>query len=196
MYAAASPTAGAPARGRSLLCRGARCCGSISARSLSHLWRTCERFLAGKEEGAPRNINKIWPPCKQKAAAAAATTAVCCRSDHLVCHLRQALLQTPADGRLFLSDVESGQKESQPPVSTPACQRSLSVSGGILGSFNEVFASLMGECDGGDLGAGWPGCCSWNETLDADKINIVLKPANGQKVLCLSFTPSIYLWNL
>lgn len=35
MYAAASPTAGAPARGRSLLCHVARCCGSISARSLS-----------------------------------------------------------------------------------------------------------------------------------------------------------------
>lgn len=53
------------------------------------------------------------------------------------------------------------------------CQAlSLSAGRGILGSFNEVFASLMG--DGGDLEAGWPRCYSWTETLDADKINIVL----------------------
>lgn len=63
----------------------------------------------------------------------------------------------------------------------------LSARGGILGSFNEVFASLMGA--GGDLEAGWPGCYSWTETLDADKINIVLNHVNSQKVLFLSITP-------
>lgn len=41
-----------------------------------------------------------------------------------------------------------------------------------MGSFNEAFASLMGN--GGDLEAGWPGCYSWTETLDADKTNITI----------------------
>lgn len=36
---------------------------------------------------------------------------------------------------------------------------------GILGSFNEMFATLMGKCDWGDLGAGWPGAVFGQKTL-------------------------------
>lgn len=115
----------------------------------------------------------------------AAAAAVRCRSNHLVCQLRLGL-QTPANGRFFPSDVELRQRESQPGVST--ADAPLPASGGILGSFNEVFASLMG--DGGDLEAGWPGGYSWSETLDADKINVVLNHASSQKELCLVYRSS------
>lgn len=60
MYAAASPTAGTPARGRSLLCRGARCCGSISALSLSLV-----AYLRGRKRGH-LGISIRSGPCANK----------------------------------------------------------------------------------------------------------------------------------
>lgn len=65
MYAVASATAGASARGRALLCEALFAVALLALSlphplSLFHLWRTCERIPdAGEEKKAPQNINKI-----------------------------------------------------------------------------------------------------------------------------------------